>query len=68
VGRVLTRLGPEYTAAMGRGLWRSDPDAFVHVRVLAALKVGAERGCVDLSELPDTLPYVPLWFLTEHHL
>ena len=63
VGGVLTGLGPEYAAAMGRGLWRSDPEAFLHVRLLAALQVGAERGCMDISTLPDTIPYAPIWFL-----
>jgi len=63
VGGALARLGPEYAAAMADGLWRSDPYAFVHVSVLAALEIGVERGLLDLSQLADTVPYVPLWFL-----
>jgi hypothetical protein len=63
IGDVLTRRGSEYSAAMAGGLWKEDPDGFLHVRLLAALKVAAERGRVDLKQLPDTIPYVPLWFL-----
>jgi hypothetical protein len=65
IGALLEHFGPEYEKAMARGLWRSDPDAFLHVRLLASLQVGAERGRVDLEALPDRIPYVPLWFLNE---
>jgi hypothetical protein len=69
VGRVgelpalFQEVGPEYEAAMARGLWRTDPEAFLHVRLLAALQAGRERGLLDLAALPDTIPYVPLWLI-----
>ena len=64
VGEVLARRGPEYVEAMARGLWKKEPDGFLHVRLLAVLKTAAERGYLDLRQLPDNIPYVPLWFLT----
>lgn len=68
VGAVLARLAGEYVAAMAQGLWRIDPDAFLHVRLLAALCVGAERGCLELAALPDVIPYVPIWFINLSHV
>jgi hypothetical protein len=65
VSAELEKFAGPYATAMAAGLWRNDPYAFVHVRLLAALKVGAERGCINISDLPDTLPYVPVWFLRE---
>lgn len=63
VGAILTELAPRYRAAMAKGLWRDEPDAFLHVRLLAALLVGAERGLVDLAALPDDIPYAPVAFV-----
>ena len=48
---------------MNRGLWRSDAYAFLHIRLLAALRRASERGLVDLAELPDEIPYAPVWFV-----
>lgn len=64
VNEVLTRLGPDYRAAMEEGLWRFDPYAFLHVRLLATLRVAAERNRLDLTTLSDSIPYVPIWFVS----
>lgn len=65
IGGVLQRRGPEYRSAMAQDLWRTDPGAFVHFRLLAVLKVGAEQGQVNLRDLSDAVAYLPLWFLAE---
>ncbi|RKH53103.1 hypothetical protein D7X55_00315 [Corallococcus sp. AB049A] len=64
VPALFKQLEPQYVAAMAQGLWRTDPEAFLHVRLLAALQVGQERGLIDLASLPDAIPYVPLGLLT----
>jgi hypothetical protein len=63
---LLDHLAPRYAEAMALGLWRVDPDAFLHVRLLATLKGGHELERLDLDTLPDTVPYVPLSLATRH--
>lgn len=64
VPALFEQFKPQYEAEMAQGLWRTDPYAFLHVRLLAALKVGQEHGLVDLATLPETLRYVPLGLLS----
>ncbi|MCP3986251.1 MAG: hypothetical protein GY723_17875 [bacterium] len=60
---VFAHFAPLYEQAMTHGLWRSDSHAFLHIRLLAALQRARERDLVDLSTLPDNIPYAPVWFV-----
>jgi hypothetical protein len=63
VPAAFSALAPRYVEAMAQGLWRTDPNAFLPVTLLASLLVGVERGLLELTALPDVLPYAPLGFL-----